>query len=315
MVEPVASAHRPLPFEDKLASIVDEPPADKRRPLPFEDKLSSVPDAPAVDRQRSLPFQDKLSSFVDEPSAGTLRNLHTFQSFEDLDLSKSSRKFRLPFEESTDSSFDGIFTRPPIFARGDVVERLLDDVSDIWSGAVVLAVHPGGLYDVKYVDDHTVERSIEAVELRTRSQELNLPAEVWQQTGCYLNYREELCAFECLSRAAHVASQRAADGWWCAAYHTKFGQCGGACQFEGNRRGTCVGPASEPRSWKERFRAREHRGNLWEVEQAAWENRAFSTTGQALQYSQVDGRLRYGQNSSNDQYFDPRLGCMVSDGF
>lgn len=308
MVETVAGACRFPPFEDKLSSIVDEPIAGKRRALPFEDKLSSIVDEPVVDKHRSLPFQDKLSSFVDEPTVGQFRNFPTFQTFEDLEPSKSPRKFRLPFEDSAE------FVRPPIFARGDIVERLLDDVSDIWSGGVILAAHPGGLYDVKYVDDHTVERSIEAMELRVRSQELNLPAEVWEQTGCYLHDQEELCAFECLSRAARVAAQRSADGWWRTAYHTKFGQCGGACQFEGTRRGTCVGPASEPRSWKERFRAREHRSVLWEVEEATWDNRAFSTTGQALQYSQIDGRLRYGQNSSNDQHFDPRLGCMVSDG-
>jgi len=304
----MTDGRRPLPFEDKLSSLEVEPDEGIQRPLPFEV------DEPATGTSSSLPFRDKLSTFVDEP-----RGRRTLP-FEELDI--PGYKLRLPFENSNE------FARPPapLFARGDMVERLLDDVSDIWSGAVILIAHPGDLYDVEYVDDHTVERNIEAVELRARTQELNMPAEVWEQTGCYLQDREDLCAFECLARAAQVAAKRSADGWWRAAYHSKFGRCGGACDFkgessEGSAPGKrmspklkCVVPASGPRSWKERFRARDHRSAPWEGEEAAWDNRAFTTTGQVLHYTQIDGRLRYGQTSSNDRYFDPRLGCMVSDG-
>mmetsp|Transcript_75046 Transcript_75046/g.216949 ORF Transcript_75046/g.216949 Transcript_75046/m.216949 type:complete len:129 (-) Transcript_75046:66-452(-) len=49
------------------------------------------------------------------------------------------------------------------------VERLLDDVSDIWVPALVLAHRPDGGYDIRYCDErHTEEKNVQPFELRLR---------------------------------------------------------------------------------------------------------------------------------------------------
>jgi len=56
------------------------------------------------------------------------------------------------------------------WAVGNRVERILDDVSDIWAGATVVAIHDPrqNVYDIRYVDDGSVERRVEGHELRRR---------------------------------------------------------------------------------------------------------------------------------------------------
>eukprot|EP00405_Crypthecodinium_cohnii_P001753 CAMPEP_0194748976 /NCGR_PEP_ID=MMETSP0323_2-20130528/3167_1 /TAXON_ID=2866 ORGANISM="Crypthecodinium cohnii, Strain Seligo" /NCGR_SAMPLE_ID=MMETSP0323_2 /ASSEMBLY_ACC=CAM_ASM_000346 /LENGTH=90 /DNA_ID=CAMNT_0039663705 /DNA_START=123 /DNA_END=395 /DNA_ORIENTATION=- len=49
------------------------------------------------------------------------------------------------------------------------VDRLLDDVSDIWAAAVVVARKPHGRYDIQYTDaTGNIERDVEFSELRLR---------------------------------------------------------------------------------------------------------------------------------------------------
>merc|ERR1712100_394151 len=74
----------------------------------------------------------------------------------------------------------------PSWAAGDPVERLLDDISDIWAGAVVLHVRGEGLFDISYADDGSVECGVEGSELRPRKVRLDMPAEMWQGVGSCL---------------------------------------------------------------------------------------------------------------------------------
>eukprot|EP00413_Alexandrium_margalefii_P043800 CAMPEP_0204588686 /NCGR_PEP_ID=MMETSP0661-20131031/48757_1 /ASSEMBLY_ACC=CAM_ASM_000606 /TAXON_ID=109239 /ORGANISM="Alexandrium margalefi, Strain AMGDE01CS-322" /LENGTH=91 /DNA_ID=CAMNT_0051598517 /DNA_START=50 /DNA_END=325 /DNA_ORIENTATION=+ len=50
------------------------------------------------------------------------------------------------------------------------VERILDDVSDIWTPAVVICHKPGGGYDIEYMDQ-SVERDVNPYELRLRREQ------------------------------------------------------------------------------------------------------------------------------------------------
>mmetsp|Transcript_73511 Transcript_73511/g.215647 ORF Transcript_73511/g.215647 Transcript_73511/m.215647 type:complete len:104 (+) Transcript_73511:80-391(+) len=60
-----------------------------------------------------------------------------------------------------------------------LVERILDDVSDIWTPAVVICHKPGGAYDIEYLD-RSVERDVNPYELRLRRQE---PSEGVEEPG------------------------------------------------------------------------------------------------------------------------------------
>mmetsp|Transcript_105994 Transcript_105994/g.304609 ORF Transcript_105994/g.304609 Transcript_105994/m.304609 type:complete len:95 (+) Transcript_105994:105-389(+) len=52
------------------------------------------------------------------------------------------------------------------------VERLLDDVSDIWAPARVVAYKPGGSYDIQYCDgDQKIEKDVGPYELRLRREQ------------------------------------------------------------------------------------------------------------------------------------------------
>mmetsp|Transcript_34137 Transcript_34137/g.98286 ORF Transcript_34137/g.98286 Transcript_34137/m.98286 type:complete len:227 (+) Transcript_34137:104-784(+) len=215
-----------------------------------------------------------------------------------------------------------------LWPPGAMVERLLDDISDIWAGATVLAAYEGGLYDVQYADDQTVELGVEASELRRRTVEMDLPTEVWVRAGCCLSDKLDLCALDCLVRSAHVAAQHAEQAWWCVAFHERFGRCGCQCKFapiavaayasaaaQQEATARCLRATGASQSWKERYCARERQNApcaLEEVESA--KNCAFATSGKAVSYHNMDGRLRYGRNNVGDLFFDPRLGCMVADG-
>eukprot|EP00747_Dinoflagellata_sp_TGD_P083288 gnl/TRDRNA2_/TRDRNA2_162045_c0_seq5.p1 gnl/TRDRNA2_/TRDRNA2_162045_c0~~gnl/TRDRNA2_/TRDRNA2_162045_c0_seq5.p1 ORF type:complete len:194 (+),score=22.24 gnl/TRDRNA2_/TRDRNA2_162045_c0_seq5:43-624(+) len=122
-------------------------------------------------------------------------------------------------------------TQASRWQAGDPVERLLDDVSDIWVGAVVLAVRGPELYDIQFADDGSLERNVEGSELRVRSLRLELPEEVWARAGAYLCSPYELCTFECIGRGPRAVARRDAQAWWCAAFHNRFGRCSTDCEF------------------------------------------------------------------------------------
>uniref|UniRef100_A0A6T0XTJ1 Uncharacterized protein n=1 Tax=Alexandrium monilatum TaxID=311494 RepID=A0A6T0XTJ1_9DINO len=218
--------------------------------------------------------------------------------------------------------------RPPRWAPGSLVERLLDDVSDIWAGATVLAAREGDLYDVQYADDQAVEHDVEGCELRKRTVELNMPADVWVRTGSCLSDKLDLCAVDCLARSPHTAAQRAQQAWWCVAFHQRFGRCSFQCEFSpmataayasaaAQQKATakCLTSTGASRLWKERYMARERNNAPCSVEETdSVNNYAYATSGKAVSYSDMDGRLRYGRNNVADMYFDPRLGCLVADG-
>eukprot|EP00929_Paragymnodinium_shiwhaense_P103495 TRINITY_DN6703_c0_g1_i2.p1 TRINITY_DN6703_c0_g1~~TRINITY_DN6703_c0_g1_i2.p1 ORF type:complete len:155 (-),score=16.24 TRINITY_DN6703_c0_g1_i2:573-1037(-) len=121
-----------------------------------------------------------------------------------------------------------------MWAVGDQVERLLDDMTDIWMGAVIVAAHEQGRsgsveYDIRYADDGALEKNVESSELRRRTAPLDLPAEVWELTGACLLDKMDLCNFEAISRAPSVATTRHGSLWWCTAFHARFGRCGARC--------------------------------------------------------------------------------------
>lgn len=228
---------------------------------------------------------------------------------------------------------------------GTQVERVLDDVSDIWACAIVLEVHDGDIYDIKYVDDDVVETGVCSSELRSKTLQLDLPEDVWARAGSCLGDKLDLCAFERLGRGTRAAALREAQHWWCAAYHDRFGRCCAACDFEqavspgalrrasadrclGRFKTTFAAPTRSPSNkeagprclWKARFIDRENslsRCNfLPEEHQARGLDAAYraSASGRRIEYAQLDGRLRFGSNQGNDFIFDPRLGCLVADG-
>lgn len=211
---------------------------------------------------------------------------------------------------------------------GALVERLLDDVSDIWAGATVIASHEGDLYDVKYADDQAIEHNVEASELRRRTVELNLPIDIWVRTGCCLSDKLDLCAVDRLARSPHAAAQHAEQAWWCVAFHQRFGRCGWQCEFapmaaaaytsavdQQKATAKCFNSTGVSQAWKERYMARERSNAPLNIEESEpVKNHAYATSGKALNYSSMDGRLRYGRNNLGDMFYDPRLGCMVMDG-
>lgn len=228
-------------------------------------------------------------------------------------------------------------TWPP----GSKVERLLDDVSDIWTRATVLASHDGDLYDLEYLDDGTVECAVEGDELRhIVGGASDFPDDLWEHAGCYLGSKEDLAAFERIARAPREAAVQCAQEWWCAAYHANFGRCTAACRFQAvldesgwrlaaQEMARCSAVAAidtkEKRalrvagwSWKARFQERDRLQRLAKQVQAnanaaksgAGDARYFTASGLKVQ-GNLDGLLRFGGKRA-DHYFDPRLGFQVS---
>mmetsp|Transcript_61564 Transcript_61564/g.178554 ORF Transcript_61564/g.178554 Transcript_61564/m.178554 type:complete len:278 (-) Transcript_61564:61-894(-) len=116
---------------------------------------------------------------------------------------------------------------------GELVERLLDDVSDIWAAAVVCNIYEGGLYDIRYTDDGRLEEGVDAAELRARRERRALPDEVWDRAGAYAaGSPGTVCAIEGLARGPRHAARLRGGFTWCLAYHDAFGRCGDACVFE-----------------------------------------------------------------------------------
>jgi len=226
--------------------------------------------------------------------------------------------------------------QPLRWAPGSLVERLLDDISDIWVGAVVVAAREGGLYDVEYPDDGSRERDGDGHELRPRNFRMDLPAEVWAYVGLCLYEKADLCAFEALARMPLAASRREAAVLWCTAYHERFSRCGPRCAFvrgsgpEGAAAAVrairgCVAAAElgltpvDRLPWKARYADQErfaapgwlHGPGSEAAAAAAPGDAAYGVSGKRARYEHLDGRLRYGSNALSGWYFDPRLGRMV----
>jgi len=218
----------------------------------------------------------------------------------------------------------------PRWARGSTVERLLDDMSNIWVGAIVLCANGGELYDVEYEADGSIEYGVEGCELRARSFRLDLPTEIWCRVGCYFYEKQDLCSLEVLARASCLASQQEAQGWWCTAYHQRFGRCGPRCAFKrvngaaGAMAATkavasCVVTAAlgltpiERQPWKSRFVQQERCSSSWydDTRGPTQDSGAYGLSGHRISYGHMDGRLLYGQNALGGMYFDPRLGRMI----
>lgn len=216
-----------------------------------------------------------------------------------------------------------------LWTVGEPVERLLDDISDIWAGAVIAAVQIAGSYDISYVDDGSVELGVEGCELRPRKARLDMPAEVWESVGGCLCECRDLCTFEQIAVASCHAMQQNVNYWWCTAFHERFGRCGARCRFDrvggafGAKAGTTtvkqcftdstLGQTALDRTpWKTRFV--EHQRLLDSAHRVS-ENvdkhlpgdKAYSVSGQKVSHADV--------NVSNiGFFFDPRLGRMVREG-
>lgn len=225
-----------------------------------------------------------------------------------------------------------------VWAPGSAVERLLDDVSDIWVGAVVISRHAvGDLYDIEYVDDASREYEVESHELRPRKLRFDLPAEVWTCIGSNLHDHHDICSFETISRMPCAVSQREAQTWWCTAYHEQFRRCGPRCAFA-QRAGDgivatgvdvadCMAVAAlgltpvDRTPWKSRYIEQDRNSkSTWHPEAesagggAAPGDAAYGVSGRKSNHPHLDGRLQYGRNALRGMYFDPRLGRMVREG-
>lgn len=113
---------------------------------------------------------------------------------------------------------------------GAAVERLLDDISNIWIGAIVRSVLSDEMYEIEYLDGE-LESGVDGEELRPRRMRLDLPVEVWASVGSCVRGTKDLCAFEQISLASRVCALRGAELWWCIAYHERFRRCGSDCHF------------------------------------------------------------------------------------
>eukprot|EP00440_Ansanella_granifera_P014998 gb/GFBE01016302.1/.p1 GENE.gb/GFBE01016302.1/~~gb/GFBE01016302.1/.p1 ORF type:complete len:324 (+),score=63.67 gb/GFBE01016302.1/:1-972(+) len=227
------------------------------------------------------------------------------------------------------------------WSLGDPVERLLDDVSDIWAGATVVAVHAGDgdgpeLYDVAYADNGSVEHEVEGQELRARKVRLDLPSEIWESVGACFFEKQDIASFEALSRNPAAAVREKASLWWSVAYHERFGRCGPRCAFEralvaeGSQAAVkavadCVVASAlgltqmERMPWKARYQELEKltKDNLWgecPPSPSSPGDAAYSVSGKKVSHGNSDGRLRYGDNALSGVFFDPRLGHMVREG-
>jgi len=213
----------------------------------------------------------------------------------------------------------------PQWRPGELVERLLDDISDIWAGASVVASTPTG-YLVRYDDDGSLEHDVDGQELRPRQACLDLPVDVWISIGTCMDTAEDLCSFEVITLASCQAMRRHSQTWWCCAYHHRFGRCGPRCTFEKvvsmeARRAMsvaiqkCLLTAAEGlttmdrKPWKDRFVEQE---KLFRSQQRVAPSLGPSDAAAYGAYT-VSGQ-RIGQKTPHAGFFyDGRLGRMVRD--
>jgi hypothetical protein len=276
-------------------------------------------DSPVMDEgaERSM-IQDACCSQLDAP---TCENAETCETG-----AKDESAFgEGPHVEDQPLGHDPIaYGTSTLWSPGDPVERLLDDISDIWAGAVVVLVHKQSHhYDISYADDGTIECGVEESELRPRQVRLDMPAEVWESVGNCLYDCRDLCTFEQIALASRSAMRRNSELWWCAAFHQRFGRCCGRCQFEkiSGPEGARCGAASvrqcftrstfgqtsvDKIPWKARYIDYERlndpaRGLAETLEKHTPGDIAYGITGKKINYD----------NPLKGWFFDPRLGRMV----
>lgn len=206
-----------------------------------------------------------------------------------------------------------------------LVERLLDDISDIWVGASIVEDDGDGLYTICYEDNGSLESEVCDQELRPRQMRLDFPAEVWSAIGHCTYGKVDLCSFEVLVKGAHDASKINSSIWWCVAYHDRFGRCGPRCEFERlpGRLGaellskvarSCTELAAkgltaiDRKSWKQRYVDHE----LWIETKGVFDNSPGSPGNAA--YAISGRKVDYSGGPTAGMFFDPRLGKMVREG-
>eukprot|EP00439_Symbiodinium_sp_Y106_P012224 s5623_g1.t2 len=201
---------------------------------------------------------------------------------------------------------------------GDQVDRLVDDFADMWIGAVVQFVRPGGLYDIVYVDTGAVETNVEAEELRCRCVPCPLGSELWELLCTFASDGPELCAYSRVERVSRAAAERHGQVLWSILYHSNFGRCGSRCALErpgeadlararpaaAACRAVCADPAQSPLPrqrlpWKDKYaerfvdlRREQLLQKLLVPGPPAAAAGAFGRRGQDL-----DGRLRFGKEA------------------
>ena len=60
-----------------------------------------------------------------------------------------------------------------------------DDVSDIWTGATLLAVRDRDLYDIEFCDDGALQREVTSAELRSREIAMDLTEDLGGRAACF----------------------------------------------------------------------------------------------------------------------------------
>eukprot|EP00930_Biecheleria_cincta_P098989 TRINITY_DN90644_c0_g1_i1.p1 TRINITY_DN90644_c0_g1~~TRINITY_DN90644_c0_g1_i1.p1 ORF type:complete len:191 (+),score=31.99 TRINITY_DN90644_c0_g1_i1:91-663(+) len=107
---------------------------------------------------------------------------------------------------------------------GALVDRLVDDLADMWLGAVIQTVHPGHVYDIVYADTGILEKFVEGDELRGRQVPFQLGQEFWEHVVNFAGMGVLLCAVQQVERAAHRAVTRNDQVLWSILYHFNFGR-------------------------------------------------------------------------------------------
>lgn len=216
---------------------------------------------------------------------------------------------------------------------GDLVDRLVDDMGDIWTGAIIRATYPGDLYDIEYEDTDAVEQGVEGAELRRRQPAFLLDAEFWARTCEYICDGRTLSAVEQVERSARSAVVFEASTLWSVCYHCMLGKCGTRCALQSSVSSfepaqvsrvaaECVRVAADPlqsplsrqrRPWKERYAERymDLQSELVREEHMMLSCEPFSLGGSPQ--SMLDGRLRFGADALRGSAFDPMLGRMVAE--
>eukprot|EP00927_Polykrikos_kofoidii_P084798 TRINITY_DN9037_c1_g3_i1.p1 TRINITY_DN9037_c1_g3~~TRINITY_DN9037_c1_g3_i1.p1 ORF type:complete len:240 (+),score=16.79 TRINITY_DN9037_c1_g3_i1:39-758(+) len=217
------------------------------------------------------------------------------------------------------------------WAPGDLVDRLLDDVSDIWVGAVVRCAYPGELYDIVYTDGSDVESGVEGCELRERPEQFSVPGHVWVLLGDFALDPQTLCAIESLARWHRNTAAVASSSWWCSAFHHRLGRCGDGCPLaQGasassaailcNQLPISESPIAPPsKSWKERYSLKSGRRKVdtalgaptRETDEVYDKVHGRGEASSTPQGPALDGRIRFGAQCTREQAYDPRYGCEV----
>lgn len=267
------------------------------------------------------------------------RNIITFKTCTDRSVNDAPRQASVGrIEPVIDQGMNAVTVWQP----GALVDKLVDDFSGIWTGAVVQAVRPGNIYDILYVDTGVMEKHVDGEELRSRQTPFQLGYEFWEITSRFVGDGLLLCALEQVEKASRSAISHHVQALWSVLYHCNFGPCGTRCELQRTESldvaraariapecariaaDSALSPLRRQRMpWKERYAERYMDTRLHGQDEDTSAFMSPSGGGQHFGVSggfirccrdeNLDGRLRFGQNALRGSVYDAILGRMVSE--